>query len=228
MKATFAILLTLGLLIATAPQTCAQKDSTAFDNKLGIDKSYTGLSYLESAVFGFHITYTMKKHAVALGPHIAYHDLFDGQSDWERYGVTFLYQYFPIRSNRLFSPFLFYDLNYGYIRSIRDVIATTEDGLNSYNAKREVTSNSIAHHFGIGTRCNFYKGFFLHLSAAGGFGTFGQTVNIRSMQQAYGDVKTSEHPFTSLETALMFRIGIAYQVGMKELKQLQSQPNCCN
>jgi hypothetical protein len=228
MKNPFPILLLIAVLIGCAPSAKAQKDSTAFDGLLGIDKSYTGLSYLESAVFGFHITYTMKKHAVALGPHIAYQGLFTGQSDWERYGVSFLYQYFPIRSNRLFSPFLFYDLNFGYIKSGRDVIATTEDGLNTYNAKREVVSNSIAHHFGIGTRCNFYKGFFLHLSAGGGFGTFGQTVNLRSMQQAYGDVKTSEHPFTNLESALLFRIGIAYQVGMKELKELQSQPNCCN
>lgn len=225
MKNRVLILLTIALFIGSMPFAWAQKDSVVFDNQIGIDKSYTGLSYLESAVFGFHITYTMKKHAVALGPHIAYHDLLAGQSEWERYGVSFLYQYFPIRSNRLFSPFLFYDLNYGFIRSTRDVVAVSEDGLNTYNAKREVVSNSIAHHFGFGTRCNFYKGFFLHLSAGGGFGTFGQSVNIRSMQQVYSDIKTSEHPFTRLESALMFRIGIAYQVGLKELK---NQPNCCN
>jgi hypothetical protein len=167
----------------------------------------------------------MKKHALALGPHIAYHDLFEGQGDWERYGVSLVYQYFPIRSNRLFSPFLFYDMNYGYIKSSREVIATTEDGLNTYGAMREVVSNSIAHHFGIGTRCNFYKGFFLHLSVGGGPGTFGETVKLRSLQSAYGDTKESEHPFTHVETALMFRIGIAYQVGMSELKK---QARCCD
>lgn len=225
MKNQFPILLTIGLLIGSCSLAQAQQDSTTFDGKLGIDNSYTGLSYLESAVYGFHITYTMKKHAVALGPHIAYQGLFPGQSDWERYGLSFLYQYFPIRSNRLFSPFVFYDLNYGYIKSDRDVILPSEDGLSTYNAKREVVSNSIAHHFGIGTRCNFYKGFFLHLSAGGGFGTFGQSVKLRSMNSHYSDIKSTEHPFTNLESALMFRIGIAYQVGMSELKK---QPNCCN
>ena len=218
MKNVFGILATIVLLIGCVYTTTAQKDSTAFDNRLGVEVSYTGLSYLESAVAGFHITYTMKKHAVAIGPHIIYQDLFDGQGDWERYGVSFKYEYFPIRSNRLFSPFLFYDLNYGFIKSRRNVIAQTGDGLNSYGAVREVVSNSIAHHFGIGTRCNFYKGLFLNVSIGGGPGTFGQSVKLRSLQSAYSDTKEREHPFTNLETALMFRIGIAYQIGLSKLK----------
>lgn len=211
----------VALLIASAISALAQKDSTLFDNRLGIDVSYTGLSYLESAAVGFHITYTMKKHAVGLGPHIAYQDLFEGQSNWERYGVSFKYEYFPIRSDRLFSPFLFYDLNYGYIKSRRDVIVKTDDGSSSYGAVREVVSNSIAHHFGIGTRCNIYKGFYMNLSIGGGPATFGQSVKLRSLQSAYPDTKKREHPFKNYETALMFRIGISYQVGLKELKKVE-------
>ncbi|TNF25153.1 MAG: hypothetical protein EP314_07030 [Bacteroidetes bacterium] len=227
METISRIVLTVLLLIFSVLIAQAQKDSTVFDNRLGIDNSYTGLSYLESAVYGFHITYTMKRHAVALGPHIAYVNLFEGQSDWERYGVSFLYQYFPIRSNRLFSPFLFYDLNYGFIRSRREVTLETPDGSGSYAASREVVSNSIMHHFGIGTRCNFYKGFFLHLSLGAGPGSFGQTIKNRSLQVAYPDTKQSEHPFSNYETGMMFRVGIAYQVGLSELRKGNPE-NCCN
>ncbi|MCF8275705.1 MAG: hypothetical protein K9J17_03135 [Flavobacteriales bacterium] len=224
MKNATRIFVTLALLIVFVGNGFAQKDSTAFDNKLGIDLSYTGLSYLESAVFGFHITYTMKKHAVALGPHIAYQGLFPGQSDWERYGASFVYQYFPIRSNRLFSPYVFYDLNYGYIKSSREVLSTAEDG-STYGAMREVTSNSIVHHFGIGTRCNVYKGLLLHLSLGAGPGSFGQSIKLRSLQSAFADTKETEHPFSHYETAMMFRIGIAYQIGLKELKKSKG---CCD
>lgn len=225
MKNAFRLILTSVLLIATCFNSVAQKDSTAFDNLLGIDNSYTGLSYLESAVYGFHITYTMKKHAVALGAHIAYQDLFETESEWERNGASFIYQYFPIRSNRLFSPFLFYDLNYGYIKSSRQVVAHTEDGLNTYGAMREVTSHSIAHHFGIGTRANIYKGLLAHVSIGGGPGTFGEIVKLRSLQSAYDDTKEGEHPFSQFEVALMFRIGIIYQIGLKELKKIKP---CCD
>ncbi|MGB0917657.1 MAG: hypothetical protein ACPGU4_08710, partial [Flavobacteriales bacterium] len=168
---------------------------------------------------------TMKHHAVALGAHIAYQDLFETVSEWERNGASFVYQYFPIRSNRLFSPYLFYDLNYGYSKSNRSILAHTDDGLNTYGAIREVTNHSIAHHFGIGTRVNIYKGFLAHLSLGGGPGTYGESVKIRSLQSAYEDTKESSHPFSKLEIALMFRVGIAYQIGMKEWKS--SKP-CCN
>lgn len=225
MKNSARIVLIALLLIATARFGFAQKDTTVFDGKLGIDLSYSGLSYLESAVGGFHITYTMKRHSVALGPHIIYQGLFPGQDTWERYGVSFVYQYFPIRSNRLFSPYLFYDLNYGFIKSRRDVVLETPDGTGSYNASREVVSNSIMHHFGIGTRCNFYKGFFLHLSLGAGPGSFGQSVKERSFNDSYPDIKQTEHPFSHYETGFMFRIGIAYQVGLSELKKAE---RCCD
>ena len=225
MKSIFRIILTSLLFIGILQVALAQKDSTAFDNKLGVDNSYTGLSYLESAVYGFHITYTMKHHAVALGAHINYQDLFETASEWEQNGASFVYQYFPIRSNRLFSPFLFYDLNYGYSKSSRSVVAQTEDGLNSYGAIREVTNHSIAHHFGIGTRVNIYKGFLAHLSLGGGPGTYGEAVKIRSLQSAYEDTKESSHPFSKLEVALMFRVGLAYQIGISEWKRYRP---CCD
>lgn len=225
MKSPFRIILTSLLLIGIVSSSFAQKDSIGFDNLLGIDNSYSGLSYLQSAVYGFHITYTMKKHAVALGAHIAYQDLFPTETEWQRNGASFIYQYFPIRSNRLFSPYLFYDLNYGFIKSSVQIVAHTEDGLNTYGAMREVTSHSIAHHFGIGTRVNIYKGLLAHVSFGGGPGTFGEIVKIRSLQSAYDDTKEGEHPFANFEVVLMFRVGIAYQIGLKELKKTRP---CCD
>lgn len=205
----------------------AQSDSTKakLNMKWGIDVSYTGMSYTESAVAGFQITWTTKKHALNLGPHIFYHNLFEGQNDWARFGFSLTYQYFPIRSNRLFSPFVFYDLNYNFSKSQRQVILTAEDGLTHYGVARKTITNAFAHHFGIGTRCNFYKGFFLHLSAGAGPGTFGRSIYDRSLHDMYSDTKDAEHPFTNFELALMFRIGIAYQIGSKELSK---QAYCCN
>lgn len=225
MKSPLRIILISLMLIGAGGSSFAQKDSTSFDDLLGIDNSYTGLSYLESAVYGFHITYTMKHHAVALGAHIAYQDLFGTESEWQRNGASFVYQYFPIRSNRLFSPYLFYDLNYGFIKSSRQVVLRTEDGLNTYGAMHEVTSHSIAHHFGIGTRVNIYKGFLAHVSLGGGPGTYGEIVKNRSLQSAYDDTKEGEHPFSNFEVAMMFRVGVAYQIGLKELKKTKP---CCN
>ena len=212
------LFITILLLTVSVGFVSAQKDSTTTISKLGVVMSYTGMSYTESAVFGFQISYTTKHHAVALGPHIIHHDLFEGQSDWARFGASLTYTYFPIRSNKLFSPFLFYDLNYAYIKAKRQVILTSEDGMNSYGTMQEVVSNSIAHHFGIGTRCNFYKGFFLNLSLGAGPGTFGDIVTHRSLQSSYPDTKESEHAFSHFEPAFMFRIGIAYQMGLGDLK----------
>ncbi len=64
MKNALEIIVTVLLLIACVQTSFAQRDSTSFDNRLGVDVSYTGLSYLESSAVGFHVTYTMKKHAV--------------------------------------------------------------------------------------------------------------------------------------------------------------------
>lgn len=214
------------LLLLVAPgQLFAQRDSTGQFPKIGVDNSYTGMAYTESAVYGFQLTYTTLKHGFAIGPHIYNHDLFEGQDEWGRFGVAFTYQFFPIRSNRLFSPFAFYDLNYQYIRSSRNELIPLEDGTGSYLAVRQVTSNSIAHHFGIGVRSNFYRGLFAHLSLGAGVATYGNSTHLRSLQSSFQDVREPEHPFSNHELALMFRIGIAYQISWREWKQ---QDDCCN
>lgn len=219
------------LLVMVALFSCqivlGQKDSTKFDSKFGGGLNYTGVSLIESAVIELQLKYTLKHHAISLAPHIAYHDLFPGQSDWERYGVSLTYEYFPIRSNRLFSPFLFYDLNYAYSRSRREVAATAPDGLTQYTAAREVTMNGLSHHFGIGTRCNFYKGLFLHLSAGAGPAIFGETVNRRSFSSSVADSKAKESPFANYQTVFMFRVGLAYHFGVSELKK-GNQNGCCD
>ncbi len=227
MKRVKRFVLTIFLLVGACVQTHAQKDSTAFDNKFGAGINYTGVSLIESSVIELQFKYTMKHHAVSVALHIAYHDLFGGQNDWERYGVSLTYAYFPIRSNRLFSPFLFYDLDYAFSKSRREVTVLTSDGLGTYGAAREVTMNGLSHHFGIGTRCNFYKGLFLHLSAGGGPATYGETVNLRALNADFADVKETESPFDHYQTVFMFRIGLAYQIGISKLKK--GNPNgCCD
>lgn len=227
MKQLLLLILTVGMLIGTSSKSSAQKDSTKFDSKFGAGLNYTGVSMIESSVIELQFRYTMKHHAVALGPHIAYHDLFGGQSDWERYGVSFTYEYFPIRTNRLFSPFLFYDLNYAYSKSRREVTVPISDGSGMYAASREVTMNALSHHFGIGTRCNFYKGLFLHLSAGAGPATFGESLFLRPLHSNQTDVREKESPFAHYQTVYTFRIGLAYQIPISKLKK--GNPNgCCN
>ena len=225
MSVTIRLFLPLILLIASATDSVAQKDSTKVIAKWGIDNSYTGMTVTESSVYGFQITYTTKHHSLAIGPHIIYHDLFAGQSDWARFGAQFTYNYFPIRSNRLFSPFLFYDLNYSYIKAERQVILAAPDGVSNYGAIREVVTNTIAHHFGIGTRINAYKGLFFHLGLGAGVATFGDVITNRSLQSAYADTKEKSSIFSNWEPAYRFRIGIGYQIGADKLKKVG---NCCD
>ena len=227
MKQILPLVLIVCLLTGVRTNAIAQKDSTAFDSKFGAGLNYTGVSLIESSVIELQFRYTMKHHAVAVGPHIAYHDLFGGQSDWERYGVSLTYEYFPIRSNRLFSPFIFYDLDYAYSKSQREVVAPTSDGTGQYGAIREVTMNGLSHHFGIGTRCNFYKGLFLHLSLGAGPATFGESLNLRALNGPEADIKEPESPFANYQTVYMFRFGLAYQIGMSKLKKGNPEP-CCN
>ena len=227
MKMLTSIVLSVLLFMGQVTTGHAQQDSTKFDSKFGAGINYTGVSLIESAVIELQFRYTMKHHAVSIGPHIAYHDLFEGQSDWERFGFSLTYEYFPIRSNRLFSPFLFYDLNYAYSKSRREVAAPIPDGTGSYGANREVVMNGLSHHFGIGTRCNFYKGLFLHVSAGAGPGTFGENVELQSRSVTIPDSKTTESVFSNYQTVFTFRIGLAYHFGISELKK--GNPNgCCN
>lgn len=227
MRLIRAILLSACIMFYLVQEANAQKDSTAFDSKFGAGLNYTGVSLIESAVIELQFKYTMKHHAVSVGPHIAYHDLFGGQSDWERYGVSVTYEYFPIRSNRLFSPFIFYDMNYAYSKSRREVTIFPTDGSGAFGASREVTMNGLSHHFGIGTRCNFYKGLFLHLSAGAGPATFGESVVLRPFQSGNQETKEGESPFANYQTAYTFRIGLAYQIPLSKLRKGNTQ-GCCN
>lgn len=227
MKNILGIIIAAWIVLISSTFGFAQKtDSTHFENKLGVNFTYSGLSVIESAVGSFHFTYTMKKHAVSLGLPLIFQGLFPGQNEWERDGLTFTYQYFPLRSNRLFSPFVFYGLHYSYSKSSRTVVLKTEDGNDRYGAVREATYNGLAHHFGVGVRCNFYKGLFLNLSVGAGPASFGQSVKLRSLQSDFADQNMPENPFSHYETALMFRIGIAYQVGMSVFKK--GSKRCCD
>ena len=205
-------------LMCAAHCSLAQKDSTKVVAKWGIDNSYTGMTVTESSVYGIRLLYATKHHALALGPHILYHDLFAGQSDWKRFGAQFTYSYFPIGSNRLFSPFLFYDMNYSFIRSVRQVVRTPDDGIYSYNAVRQVITHTIAHHFGIGTRANVYKGLFIHLSVGAGFATFGDRITESPLQSTYPTTRQTSSIFSGLESVYMFRVGVGYQIGADRLK----------
>ncbi len=241
MKEFAAFVLMVGLLICTNQTLSAQTDSTSiaktdtskinsepkFDNKFGVGMNYTGLSLIESAAIGFQFKYTMKHHGVSLGLHFAYHDLFEGQSNWARHGVSFTYEYFPIRSNRLFSPFLFYDLDYAYSRSSRQVDLPNPNGVDIYLANRIVIMNGLSHHFGIGTRVNLYKGIFFHVSAGAGPASYGESVQIKPQLYAIPDTKDPESPFANYQTVYMFRLGLAYQIPLSKLKK--GNPNgCCN
>ena len=227
MKIHLKTVLSLTFFISVFSTVQAQKDSTAFDSKFGASLNYTGSSLIESSIIELQFKYTIKHHAVSLGPHIAYHDLFGGQDDWERYGVSFTYEYFPIRSNRMFSPFIFYDLNYFFSKSRREVTIPTSDGTGLYSASREVTMNGLSHHFGIGTRCNFYKGLFLHLSAGAGPATYGNSVYLRPLHSSESDVRESESPFDHYQTVFTFRFGLSYQISLSKLKKGNPEP-CCN
>jgi len=225
MSGTLGLFFLFILLIAVSGNSLAQKDSTKVEAKWGIDNLYTGMTVSESSVYGFQITYTTKYHSLALGPHILYHDLFAGQSDWGRFGAQLTYSYFPIGSNRLFSPFLFYDLNYSFIKAKRPVTLTAEDGITTYGATRQVVTNALAHHFGIGTRINIYKRLFFYLGLGAGVATFGDVITNKSLQSGFSDTKEKEHIFSNWEPAYMFRIGIGYQIGADKLKKIA---NCCD
>jgi hypothetical protein len=184
----------------------------------GIELSYTGMSYTESAVVGIGILHTRKKHAFSLGTHIWHQDLFTHVDTWARFGAAFTYSYFPIGSHRRVAPYLFYDLNYAFLRSRNDVILTTDAG-DEYGAVRDVKNHGIAHHFGIGVRGNICKKLFVRIALGAGPGSYGEDVLLRSRQSAYSDIQTSEHPFSHFQPAYMFQFGIAYQIEGKDWKK---------
>lgn len=197
----------------------AQKsDSSAVSKPLaqwGIEVNYGLLSYTESGVISAGIVHTRGKHGLALSTHIWHHDLFTHPDNWARLGAAFTYSWFPIGSHRMFSPYLFYDLNYGFHGVRREVLITTVDG-DVYSATRDAENHMLAHHFGIGVRGNMHRNVFAHFGFGAGPGSYGDVVNIESRNSSYPDQRLSEHPFTHFEPAFMLRVGIVYQLDVEE------------
>lgn len=180
----------------------------------GIEVNYSLMSYTESGVMSAGIVHTRKKHAFALGTHMASGPV-HAHRNMVAGGRGLHLQLLPIGSHRMFAPYLFYDLNYGLLASRRDVMLADGNG-NDYNVVRQVDNHTLAHHFGLGVRGNIHRKFFAHLVLGAGPATYGDVVTLRSRQAAYPDTHTSEHPFTHFEPAYMLRIGIVYQLEGKE------------
>ncbi|MCF8258517.1 MAG: hypothetical protein K9J06_13255 [Flavobacteriales bacterium] len=184
----------------------------------GIEVNYGLLSYTESGVISAGVVHTRGKHAFALSTHIWHHDLFTHPDNWARLGAAFTYSFFPIGSHRMFAPYLFYDLNYGFHGVRREVKVTTVDG-DVYGAVRDAENHTLAHHLGIGVRGNIHRNFFAHLGIGAGPGSYGDVVSIESRNPTYADQRTSEHPFTHFEPVFMFRLGVVYQLDVVEWKK---------
>lgn len=199
-------------LLPVAPWAMAQTDSATskFPVRWGFDLSYSGFSYTESAIIGVGFTCTFKKHGLTLTPHVAHQELFSHPNPWARLGIGLTYRWFPIRSNRLCSPFLFYDINYAYLgSSVIDKIVVDNRYVGVVIDKQH---HALAHHFGVGAQLNFAKRFFAHAAFGAGVATYGEKERHRLPgSQNQTEVK-NEHPFSHLETAFMFRIGIGYQL----------------
>lgn len=180
----------------------------------GIDLHYGLLSYTESGLISAGIVHTRGKHAFALSTHVWHHDLFTHPDNWARLGAAFTYSFFPFGSNRLFSPYLFYDLNYGFHGVRREVFVTTADG-DLYGAVRDAENHTLAHHFGIGVRANVHRNLFFHLGFGAGPGSYGNVITLESRSSKYPDQRISEHPFTHFEPMFMLRLGAVYQLDVE-------------
>jgi hypothetical protein len=184
----------------------------------GIEVNYGLLSYTESGLISAGVVHTHGKHALALSTHVWHHDLFPNPGNWARLGAAFTYSFLPIGSHRMFSPYLFYDLNYGFHGVRREVRVTTADG-DVHGAVRDVQNHTIAHHFGIGVRGNIHRNCFAHLGIGAGPGSYGDIVSLESRNPAFPDQRTVEHPFSRFEPVFMFRVGIVYQMDVAEWRK---------
>lgn len=202
------------LIVLASQWGVAQTDSTKhpFPVRWGFDLSYTGMSYTESAVFGVGLTFTTKKHGLTLTPHVAHQELFKHPNPWARLGVGLTYRWFPIRSNRVCSPYVFYDVNYSFLgSSVNDKIVIDKKYVGMVIEKQH---HSLAHHFGLGAQVNFAKRFFAHAAFGAGVATYGDKEWHRLPgSQNRSEVK-NEHPFAHAETAFLFRLGIGYHLSM--------------
>lgn len=209
----------LFLLLCTV-LTGFAKDADSIRNELrpplwGIEVNYGLLSYTESGLISAGVVHTRGKHSLALSVHIWHHDLFTHPDNWARLGAAFTYSWFPIGSHRLFAPYLFYDLNYGFHGVRREVRITALDG-RVYGAVRDAENHTLAHHFGIGVRANIHRNFFAHFGLGAGPGSFGDVISTESRNSAYPSDRVSEHPFSHYETMFMLRVGVVYQLDVAE------------
>lgn len=184
----------------------------------GIEVNYGLLSYTESGLISAGVVHTRGKHAFALSTHVWHHDLFTHPDNWARLGAAFTYSWLPMGSHRMFSPYLFYDLNYGFHGLRREVTVTSEDG-DMYGAVRDVKNHTLAHHFGIGVRGNIHRNVFAHLGIGAGPGSYGDVVLLESRSSDHPDQRISEHPFTHFEPMFMLRVGVVYQLDVREWRK---------
>jgi len=207
----------LALLCLSLSVEAQRSDTTKSVKPLpqwGIDVHYGLLSYTESGLISAGIVHTRGKHAFALSAHIWHHDLFTHPDNWARLGAAFTYSFLPIGSDRLFSPYLYYDLNYGFHAVRREAFVTTADG-DVYGAVRDAENHTLAHHFGIGVRANVHRNCYFHLGLGAGPGSYGNVVSIESRSSNHPDQRISEHPFTHFEPVYMLRIGVVYQLDVE-------------
>lgn len=185
----------------------------------GIEVNYGLLSYTESGLVSAGVVHTRGKHAFALSTHIWHHDLFPHPDDnWARLGAAFTYSFFLIGSHRMFAPYLFYDLNYGFHGVRREIRVTSPDG-EVYGAVRHARNHTIAHHLGLGVRANIHHNLFVHLGIGAGPGSYGDVVNVQSRNPAFQNQRTVEHPFSRFEPMFMLRVGVVYQMDIEEWRR---------
>jgi len=213
----------LGYLVLLPFAAVAQSDDSVRVEKRipqwGIEVNYGLLSYTESGLVSAGVVHTRGKHAFALSTHIWHHDLFPHPDDnWARLGAAFTYSFFPIGSHRMFAPYLFYDLNYGFHGVRREIRVTSSEG-EVYGAVRHARNHTLAHHFGIGVRGNIHRNLFLHLGVGAGPGSYGDVVDVQSRSPLFPDQRTVEHPFSRFEPMFMLRVGVVYQMDVEEWKR---------
>jgi len=179
-------------------------------SKWGVEAVYAPSSYTESSVFSLQLSWTGRKHSVVFAPHIAHQELFAHPVPWERLGFDLQYLFFPMRSDRVCSPYVMYDFGYAYLGTTYTDRAVV-DG-QRLSAQVKSWSHSLAHHLGIGAQFNIYKGFFANVAVAAGIGTYGENERVTLSGSETVARERYEHPFTDSELALMARVGVGYRL----------------
>jgi hypothetical protein len=179
-------------------------------SKWGIEAVYAPASYTESAIFSLQLSWTGRKHSVALAPHVAHQELFAHPVPWERLGFDLQYLFFPFRTDRICSPYVMYDIGYAYLGTTYTDRAVVDGQFLS--AQVRSWSHTLAHHLGIGAQFNIYRGLFANVAIAAGIGTYGENEKVTLTGSGVVNRERYEHPFSNTEMALMARVGIGYRL----------------